>query len=139
MNAGFTLLLNQLPPDPDGKSLNLLVNFTYRKKDVNRYSLIGVCAINPKRCHSNGGVSFSRTKVMHSRQYIVDSTLAALRLKPAEAAYGRHRLSVIPPGAKIEVQGDSATLSGMVEAIWNGQPYVVFPTDLSRKAHPFAA
>ena len=69
---------------------------------------------------------------------MVDSVLAALRLKPAET-YGRYRLMAIPAGAKIEVQGDSSMLSGMVEACWNGQAYVLFPAELSRKAHPIAA
>jgi hypothetical protein len=45
----------------------------------------------------------------------------------------------IPAGAKIEVQGDSAMLSGMVEACWNGQAYVLFPAELNQKAHPIAA
>ena len=75
---------------------------------------------------------------MQGREYIVDSVLAALRLKSTEK-YGRYRLMVIPAGATIEVQGDSAMLSGMVEACWNGQAYVLFPAELNQKAHPIAA
>ena len=75
---------------------------------------------------------------MQGEQYIVDSVLAALRLKPAKN-YGRYRLMAIPAGAKIEVHGDSSTLSGMVEACWNGQEYVLFPADLNQKAHLIAA
>ena len=71
---------------------------------------------------------------MQGREYIVDSVLAALRMKPTQT-YGRYRLLAIPAGARIEVQGDSTTLSGMLEASWNGQAYVVFPAELNQKAH----
>lgn len=75
---------------------------------------------------------------MQGGEYIVDAVVAALRLKPTQN-YGRYRLMAIPAGAKIEVQGDSAMLSGMVEACWNGQAYVLFPAELNQKAHPIAA
>jgi hypothetical protein len=75
---------------------------------------------------------------MQGREYIVDSVVAALRLRPTET-YGRYRLIAIPAGARIEVQGDSTMLSGMVEACWNGQAYVLFPAELDQKAHPIAA
>ena len=75
---------------------------------------------------------------MRGGQYMVDSVLAALRLKPAQN-YGRYRLMAIPAGARIDVHGDSNTLSGMVQACWNGQEYVLFPAELDEKAHPIAA
>jgi hypothetical protein len=75
---------------------------------------------------------------MPSRLYLVVSVLSALKTRPA-AEYGRFRLSAIPVGAQIEVQGTSETLSGMIEARWNGQVYILFPSDLEHKTQPIAA
>jgi len=75
---------------------------------------------------------------MPDRLYLVVSVLSALKARPA-AEYGRFRLSAIPIGAQIEVQGTSGTLSGMIEARWNGQLYILFPSDLEHKTQPIAA
>ena len=75
---------------------------------------------------------------MQSREYVVDSVLAAVKLKPA-FQYGRYRLSAIPAGATIAIQSESSSLSGMVDAVWNGEAYSVFPAELSEKTHPLAA
>ena len=75
---------------------------------------------------------------MQGREYRVVSVLSALRLRSSEA-YGRYRLSVIPPGATIEVHCDSETFFGMVEAVWNGNLYALFPADLTDKTHLIAA
>jgi hypothetical protein len=75
---------------------------------------------------------------MPSGVYLVVSVLSALRARPA-TEYGRFRLSAIPVGAHIEVEGTSQTLSGMVEARWNGQLYILFPSDLQHKTQPIAA
>lgn len=75
---------------------------------------------------------------MPSRLYLVISVLSALKARPA-TEYGRFRLSAIPVGAQIELEGTSPTLSGMVEARWNGQLYILFPSDLEHKTQPIAA
>jgi hypothetical protein len=75
---------------------------------------------------------------MPSGIYLVVSVLSALKPRPA-AEYGRFRLSAIPVGAQIEVEGTSDTLSGMIEAKWNGQIYILFPSDLEHKTQPIAA
>jgi len=75
---------------------------------------------------------------MPSGLYLVISVLSALKARP-QAEYGRYRLSAIPIGAQIEVEGTSGTLSGMIEARWNGQLYILFPSDVEHKTKPLAA
>src|SRR5271165_2793969 len=74
----------------------------------------------------NGLLTSARSPRMPIKHYEVVSVLSALKTRP-ESEVGRYRLAAIPVGAKIEVEGESETLSGMVEVRWNGQTYILFP------------
>jgi hypothetical protein len=86
----------------------------------------------------NGLLASARPPRMPIKHYQVVSVLSAIKTRQ-ESEFGRYRLIAIPVGAKIEVEGESETLSGMIEVRWNGQTYILFPADLQHKAQQLVA